>query len=304
LRIAIAGATGFIGSSLTRVLVHEGHEVTAITRHPENYVGVGTPFGADVGQPESLRAALDGHDAAYYLVHSLADAHFAQKDRDGARAFAEVASQSNLAQVVYLGGLGDDEDDLSDHLRSRREVEGILREHTPTTVLRAGIVIGDGSISWEILRQLVTRLPIMITPQWVETRTQPIALVDALSDLVGVLSKEEAIGETYEIGGPIALTYRTMMKVTAKIMGHRRLILPVPLLSPRLSSHWLRLITEIDFTTARSLVDSMTNEVVVHDERIQSLLPRRRLTFEESVTAALAASDRRALGVPDFHAPA
>jgi uncharacterized protein YbjT (DUF2867 family) len=302
-RVAVAGATGFIGRALAHRLVGDGNEVAALTRRPQEYRGAGTAVGADIGDAASLEAALEGMDAAVYLVHSLADPDFTRRDREGARAFAVAASMAGLTQVVYLGGLGDDEDDLSEHLRSRREVEGILREHTPTTVLRAGIVIGDGGISWEILRQLVTRLPVMITPTWVETRTQPIALADALEYLVGVLAKSEAIGETYEIGGPDVLTYRKMMMTAAHVMGLRRLIVPVPLLSPRLSSHWLRLITEVDITTARALVDSMTNEVIVHDERIQLLLPHRRLTFEESITEALAARERRRRLEPDSHAP-
>ena len=185
-------------------------------------------------------------------MHSLADTDFAERDRAGAHAFADAANGAGLTQVVYLGGLGDDDDDLSPHLRSRREVESILLRTAPTTALRAGIVIGDGGISWEILRQLVERLPVMVTPRWVETRTQPIALDDALFDLTGVLGRAEAIGEIYEIGGPEPLTYRRMMQTVSDIMGRRRVIVPVPLLSPRLSSHWLRLITNVDLTTARA----------------------------------------------------
>ena len=170
------------------------------------------------------------------------------------------------------------------HLRSRREVESILLRAAPTTALRAGIVIGDGGISWEILRQLVERLPVMVTPRWVETRTQPIALDDALFDLTGVLGRAETIGEIYEIGGPEPLTYRRMMQSVSDIMGRRRIIVPVPLLSPRLSSHWLRLVTNVDLTTARALVDSMTNEVIVHDHRIEQLLHHAPMTFDAAAT--------------------
>ena len=169
---------------------------------------------------------------------------------------------------------------------------------TPTTALRAGIVIGHGSISWEILRQLVTRLPVMITPRWVETRTQPIALADALFDLAGVLGKTDMIGQSYDIGGPEPLTYRRMMLTVSRIMHLRRVIVPVPLLSPRLSSHWLRLITDVDLTTARALVDSMTNEVVVRDPRINELLDHQPMAFEDAVRAALVARDRSTASGP------
>jgi uncharacterized protein YbjT (DUF2867 family) len=267
--------------------------VTAITRQPERYTGAGTPVAADIADAESLRGALAGQDAAYYLVHSLADANFAEEDRNGARAFAAAATHAGLMQVVYLGGLGDNSDDLSPHLRSRREVESILMDSAPTTALRAAMVIGDGSASWEILRQLVERLPVLITPRWVETRTQPVAIADALTYLTGVLGRADTIGEIYEIGGPEALTYRQMMQTASRIMRHRRLIVPVPLLSPRLSAHWLRLITDVDINTARALVDSLTNEVVVHDHRIETLLDHVPMPFEDAAVLALAARAER-----------
>jgi len=218
---------------------------------------------------------------------------FATKDRAGAHAFAAAATGVGVGQIVYLGGLGDDADDLSDHLRSRREVESILLDEAPTTALRAGIVIGDGGISWEILRQLVERLPVMITPRWVRTRTQPIALADALADLTGVLRRSDTVGQIYEIGGPDALTYEQMMIVLARIIRRRRVIVPVPLLSPRLSSHWLRLVTDVDLTTAAALVDSMANEVIVHDHVLDRLLHLTPMSFEQAVDAALAARAAR-----------
>jgi uncharacterized protein YbjT (DUF2867 family) len=288
-KVAIAGASGFIGSALAEVLTGQGHDVRALTRRPEDYRGAGGAVRADIADPASLQAALEGQDAAYYLVHSLDGVDFAERDRAGAQAFGQAAVAADLTQVIYLGGLGEDVDALSEHLRSRREVETILMDLAPTTALRAGIVIGDGSISWEILRQLVTRLPVMITPRWVETRTQPIGLADALVYLAGVLGRPETIGEVFEIGGPEQLTYRTMMETVSRLLGRRRLIISVPLLSPRLSSHWLRLITDVDLTTARALVDSMTNEVIVRDHRLEEMLAHRPVSFEASVLAALSA---------------
>lgn len=193
-----------------------------------------------------------------------------------------------MSQVIYLGGLGDANDPLSEHLASRREVEGILRDRVPTTVLRAGIVIGDGGISWEIFRQLVARLPVMVTPRWVQTRTQPVAIDDAVAFLVGVLGSEEAVGEIYDVGGPRPLTYGEMLRIVGRMPGGiLKVIVPVPLLSPRRSSHWLRLITDVDLHTAKTLIDSMSNEVVVHDRRIEELTGHRAVEFEVAAERAL-----------------
>jgi len=265
-----------------------------MTRKPDGYKGAGVPVRGDVGDPASLAAALEGQEAAYYLVHSLDSADFPERDRRGAEVFADAARTAGVDQVIYLGGLGDENDELSEHLRSRREVEGILSERVPTTVLRAGIVIGDGGISWEILRQLVARLPIMVTPRWVQTRTQPVAIEDALAFLVGVLGRDEALGEIYDIGGPEPLTYGDMLREVGRMTGGiLRLIVPVPLLSPRLSSHWLRLITDVDIGTARALIDSMTNEVVVGDRRIEALTGHHAISFREAAEHALRDRTRR-----------
>ncbi len=299
MKILVTGATGFVGRHVAAALDAAGHDVTAMTRCPDQYRGSGAAVRGDIADVRSLQSALDGQDLAYYLVHSLAHADFAERDRVGARAFGGAAAAAGVSQIVYLGGLGEDDDALSPHLRSRREVERILSDTVPTTALRAGIVIGDGSISWEILRQLVERLPAMVTPRWVQTRTQPIALADAVRFLVGVVGIDAAIGETYEIGGPHALSYRDMLVTVAEMTGRRRVIVPVPVLTPRLSSHWLRLVTDVDLTTAAALVDSMTNEVVVHDHRIEELVDHRPMDFPEAAAAALAARARRLRGSAD-----
>lgn len=294
--VVVAGASGFVGLHLCAALVEAGHDVRAMTRHPDSYTGPGTPVLGDVGDPSTLDGALSGRAVAYYLVHSLASADFAERDREGAIAFGDAAARAGIRQVVYLGGLGDERDVLSPHLRSRREVEGILQERVPTTVLRAGIVIGDGGISWEILRQLVARLPVMITPRWVQTRTQPIAIADAVAFLVGVLGVADAISQTYDIGGPEAMTYGDMLRIVGRMPGGiLKLIVPVPMLTPRLSSHWLRVVTDVDLQTARSLVDSMSNEVVVHDHRIEALTGHHPMGFRQAAGQALRArADRLA----------
>jgi uncharacterized protein YbjT (DUF2867 family) len=291
--VAVAGASGFVGRRLCPALEDAGYDVRALTRHPEDYAGAGHPTYADVHDPATLPAALAGADAAYYLVHSLASADFERLDAEAARAFGTAAAKAGVGQVVYLGGLGKEGDELSAHLRSRREVEGLLgAAGVPVTTLRAGIVIGDGGISWEITRQLVEHLPAMVAPRWVGTRTQPIALDDVVRYLVGVLGRDEALGKVFEIGGPEVLRYSTMLERVARIEGRRPpVIVPVPLLSPGLSSLWLSLVTDVDGRTGRSLVDSMINEVVVEDDSIRALVPFEPMGYDDAVRKALA--DRR-----------
>lgn len=287
--ILVSGGTGFIGRRLVPALIAGGRSVRVMTRHPERYDGPGTPVHGDVSSPETLGKALEGASAAYYLVHSLSATDFETRDAEAAVAFGRAAATAGVDQIVYLGGLGDDEDDLSPHLRSRREVEGLLGEAgVPVTVLRAGIVVGHGGISWEITRQLVERLPAMITPQWVRTRTQPIAVADVVRYLVGVLDHPDALGRTFEIGGPDILAYVDMLKRVAAIEGRQIPILPVPLLSPGLSSRWLSLVTDVDTRAGRNLVDSMVNEVVVRDRSIDEVVILEATSFDDAVRAALA----------------
>jgi uncharacterized protein YbjT (DUF2867 family) len=290
LTVLVTGASGFVGSHLAQALVDAGHTVKAMTRNPDRYSGAGEAVRGDVSDPASLTSALSGVDAAYYLVHSLDDDDFERKDAEAARAFCAAAEQAGLERIIYLGGLGREGQDLSTHLRSRREVEHLLAEGSvPVTVLRAAIVIGHGGISWEITRQLVAHLPAMVVPQWATTKTQPIALRDMISYLVGVLEPEAARGRVFEVGGPEVLTYAEMMGRVARIHHHRPLpMLKVPLLTPRLSSHWLSLVTDVDTATARNLVDSMSNEVVVADHSIDEVVPLEPMGYDDAVREAFA----------------
>jgi uncharacterized protein YbjT (DUF2867 family) len=291
--VLVAGASGFVGRRLTEALTEAGQDVRAMTRRPEDYAGPGEPVHGDVHDPSTLRDALDGCTAAYYLVHSLDSAEFERLDAEAATAFGRAAADAGVQQIVYLGGLGRDGDELSAHLRSRREVERLLgAAGVPVTVLRAGIVVGNGGLSWELTRQLVEHLPGMVTPRWVRTRTQPIAVDDVVRYLVGVLGHPDAVGRVFEVGGPEVLQYATMLKRVAAIEGRPLPILPVPLLTPALSSLWLSLVTDVDTQTGRALVDSMTNEVVVEDDSIRRVVPFELTSYDDAVRRALA--ERRA----------
>jgi uncharacterized protein YbjT (DUF2867 family) len=302
--ILVTGASGFVGSALARALASGGYDVRALTRDPDRYRGAGAPVRGDLADPGTLDAALDGVDAAYYLVHSLSSAQFEEEDAAAAGAFAAAAAAAGLEQIVYLGGLGSDDDDLSAHLRSRRDVEGLLAgTDVPLTVLRAAIVVGHGGVSWEMTRQLAAAMPAMVTPPWASTRTQPIALDDAVAYLVGVLGQEAAYGRTFEIGGADVLTYEEMVRRVARIQNGRdvpTLEVPVPAnrltdaLTSEVSSRWLALLTEVDQATARNLVGSMGNEVVVTDHAIREIVPLEPMGYDDMVRLAL--SDRLRAG--------
>jgi uncharacterized protein YbjT (DUF2867 family) len=289
-RILVTGATGFIGTRLVGALVEAGHEVKSMTRRPESYDGPGRPVRGDVGDRASLTEPLEDVEVAYYLVHSLDSADFEERDAEAARRFAEAAAKTGVQQIVYLGGLGNEDDGaLSPHLRSRREVEALLGSSgVPVTVLRAAIVVGRGGISWEMTRQLVKRLPAMVVPRWVGTRTQPIGIDDVVSYLVGVGGNEKAVGQVFEIGGPEVLTYGEMLQQAALVMHGREIpVVQVPVLTPRLSSLWLSLVTDVDLTTGRNLIDSMGTEVVVADDAIKDVVPLDLVPYREAVRRAL-----------------
>lgn len=286
----MTGASGFVGRRLVPRLVEQGYAVRAMTRTPERYRGgAETVVRGDVDDPSTLAAALAGIDVAIYLIHALDHPDFERRDAAAARAFGLAAAQAGVRQIVYLGGLGADDAKLSAHLRSRRDVEGILGEGgVPVTVLRAAIIVGAGGISWELTRQLVKNLPAMVVPRWVSTRTQPIALDDVVRYLAGVIDHPDALGRVFEIGGPQQLTYLEMLQVAAEIAkGSRVPIVQVPVLTPRLSSYWLALVTDVDVTTGRNLIDSMGTEVVVTDTSIRDVVPGEPLSYAESVRIAL-----------------
>ena len=288
MKVVVFGATGTIGQPLVDALSAE-HDVTAVSRREQPDEGGVTWAHADATDADSVARVLDGADVAYYLVHSLGAADFEAEDQKAAETTARAAERAGAKQLVYLGGLGDDSPDLSPHLRSRRET-GLRLASTsvPVTTLRAAIVVGRGSAAFETIVSLVDRLPAMITPRWVSTRTQPVALRDVVAYLAGVCGLEPAIGQAFDVGGPEVMTYREMMERIALLRDKHPFIFEVPLLTPYLSSLWLHVITPVKAGIARPLIEGLRNETVAHDDRIRELVPVELTSFDEAAREALA----------------
>ncbi len=294
----VAGATGYIGGRLTPRLLDAGYRVTVLARAPEKlktraWAGHRnlTIVQGDVLDRSSLVSALKGCDAAYYLVHSMNPevSDFSRTDRVAAENMAKAAEQAQLQQIIYLGGLGEKSEKLSHHLRSRTEVDSILRRgHVPVTTLRAAMIIGSGSASFEILRYLVERLPIMVTPRWIDTQCQPIGVRNVLTYLIGCLHCSEALGRTFDIGQEQVTNYRQLMEIYAEEASlPKRLIIPVPVLTPRLSSYWIHLVTPVPASIARPLAEGLSNPVVCQEDRIRKIVPQELFDARMAIRLAL-----------------
>ena len=302
--ILVTGATGYVGGRLVPRLLEEGYRVRCYARSPEKLADRSwtTHPGVEMVQgdlsttdAESLAEAMRGCGAAYYLVHAMisSGSDYESQDRSMAEVFAKAAEMAGVERIIYLGGLGETGEGLSRHLASRTEVGQILAEGSvPVTVLRAAMIIGSGSASFEILRYLVERLPVMVTPKWVETESQPIAIRNVLGYLTSCLRVPATIGRTLDIGGPEILSYATLMRIMAEERGlPRRVVMPVPVLTPRLSSLWIHLITPLSHRIARPLAEGLKNRVVCRDDTAASLMPQHLLTVREAIGAALERTD-------------
>ncbi len=295
--VLVTGASGYVGGRLVEALEQQGRRVRCLARRPEYLrprVAADTVvLPGDVLDPASLATALEGVHTAYYLVHSMeSTGEFAEMDRVGARNFAQAASAAGLKRIIYLGGLGGD-DKLSSHLDSRQEVGRILADSgVPTIELRASIIIGSGSTSFEMIRALVETLPVMIMPRWVATLTQPIGIEDVVAYLRESLDLPEAGSQVYEIGGPDQVSYGDLMREYARQRALRRAFIAVPVLTPRLSSLWLGLVTPVHARVGRAMVDSLRNETIVRDDRARTAFQVRPVGMRDAMTRALANEDR------------
>jgi uncharacterized protein YbjT (DUF2867 family) len=293
-RVLVTGGTGYIGGRLVPALTRSGHDVRCFARDAarltDRFPGVEVAAG-DVFDRDSVVAAMRGCNVAYYLIHSMTDARrdFTRRDREAATIFGEAARDAGVERIIYLGGLGADGPELSRHLRSRHEVGALLgAAGVPVTEFRAAVIVGAGSVSFEMVRYLTERLPVMVAPRWVKSRIQPIHVLDVIAYLVAALTNAESTGRIIEIGGADVLTYGDMMRRYARVRGLVRKLLIVPVLTPRLSSYWVHLVTPIPAAIARPLIDGLANEVIVHDDGARRIFPAIvPIGYDEAVTRAL-----------------
>lgn len=296
--ILVTGATGYVGGRLIPLLLERGYQVRAVGRNLDKLKGrywSSHPnlqlAEADIKDYDSLKSAMEGCSVGYYLIHSMVreEKRFEEADRENALNFVAAAESIGLKRIIYLGGLGNEKDKLSRHLQSRREVGEILRQSTiPATIFRAAMIIGAGSASFEILRYLVDRIPIMITPKWVRTPCQPISIINVLEYLVQTLEVKETIGHTYDIGGPRITTYQELMSIYADVAHlKKRIVIPVAVLSPRLSSYWIGLVTPLPPAIGKPLAEGLSNKVICEDTLIRELIPQRLLDYREAIQRAV-----------------
>ena len=294
------GASGYIGSHLVPRLAERGHHVRAAARNRDALTARGWAdvecVAADVLRPETLDAALGGVEVAYYLVHSMGSGgDFPRLDREAARNFRRAAEHAGVKRILYLGGLLPP-GERSAHLDSRAETGEILRDGSiSVTELRAGIIVGAGSAAFEVIRDLVLHLPVMTTPRWVRSLTQPIALQDLLEYLVRIADVPETAGQTYDVGGPDTLSYAEMMRAFGRVTGKRVRILSLPVLTPRLSSYWLDLVTAVPANVARPLIEGLRHDLLANDEPIRRLIPLQLHSYDEAIREALEAERRQAV---------
>ena len=293
--VLVTGVTGYIGGRLVPRLIEAGYRVRVLVRDRERLQGrtwldqVDVVEG-DVLDPASLLTLLSGVNAAYYFIHSMSGSvDFDQRDLQAAHNFGDAARTNGVERIIYLGGLGDPQAELSKHLRSRQQTGQALSESgVPVTEFRAAIVVGSGSISFEMIRYLTERVPLMVCPRWVFTRVQPIAIDDVLSYLIAALETPESVGRVIEIGGSEVITYGDMMLGYARVRGMRRLLVPVPVLTPRLSSYWVHLVTPIPAGIARPLIDGLRNEVIVREPVAREIFPNiKPMDYQSAVSLAL-----------------